>query len=138
MRRSRYWTTIRGLLLVLATLTGATGCSQRSSETSKNAPETHVTAVRGQATGSEAQAVAQTSPQAPATAALANLVPIAAQLGSPGATTSIPGNQLPPPGPKFGGAINLKASESKPWWPPRVVPPKGAPNVLLIMTDDCG
>ncbi len=65
-------------------------------------------------------------------------MPIAAQLGSPSATTSIPGNQLPPPDPKFGGAINLKASDSKPWWPPRVVPPKGAPNVLLIMTDDCG
>ena len=26
----------------------------------------------------------------------------------------------------------------EPWWPPRVVPPKGAPNVLLIMTDDQG
>jgi arylsulfatase len=26
----------------------------------------------------------------------------------------------------------------KPWWAPRVVPPKGAPNVLLIMTDDAG
>lgn len=24
------------------------------------------------------------------------------------------------------------------WWPPRVVPPKGAHNVLLIMTDDVG
>jgi hypothetical protein len=23
-------------------------------------------------------------------------------------------------------------------WPPRVVPPKGAPNILLIMTDDTG
>jgi arylsulfatase len=34
--------------------------------------------------------------------------------------------------------IKQKASESKPWWAPRVVPPKGAPNVLLIMTDDQG
>ena len=34
--------------------------------------------------------------------------------------------------------IQEKASESKPWWAPRVVPPKGAPNVLLIMTDDAG
>jgi arylsulfatase A-like enzyme len=60
--------------------------------------------------------------------------------GSPSATTTttIPGNQLPPPDPKFGGVIDEKASESKPWWPPRVVPPKGAPNVLLIMTDDQG
>jgi hypothetical protein len=38
----------------------------------------------------------------------------------------------------FGGEINLKAAQSKPWWPPRVVPPKGAPNILLIMTDDVG
>ncbi len=34
--------------------------------------------------------------------------------------------------------IKEKASESTPWWPPRIVPPKGAPNVLLIMTDDEG
>jgi arylsulfatase len=58
--------------------------------------------------------------------------------GSPGATTTIDGKQLPPPDPKFGGVIKEKASESTPWWPPRVVPPKGAPNVLLIMTDDQG
>jgi arylsulfatase len=58
--------------------------------------------------------------------------------GSPGATTTIDGKQLPPPDPAFGGVIKDKASESKPWWPPRVVPPKGAPNVLLIMTDDQG
>ena len=58
--------------------------------------------------------------------------------GSPGATTTIDGKQLPPPAPKFGGVIKEKASESTPWWPPRVVPPKGAPNVLLIMTDDQG
>ena len=59
-------------------------------------------------------------------------------LGSPSATTTISGKQLPPPDPKFGGVIKEKASESKAWWPPRVVPPKGAPNVLLIMTDDEG
>jgi arylsulfatase len=58
--------------------------------------------------------------------------------GSPSATTTIDGKQLPPPDPKFGGVIEEKASQSKPWWPPRVVPPKGAPNVLLIMTDDSG
>jgi hypothetical protein len=57
-------------------------------------------------------------------------------LGSPSATTTISGKQLPPPDPKFGGVIKEKASESKAWWPPRVVPPKGAPNVLLIMTDE--
>jgi len=59
-------------------------------------------------------------------------------LGSPGATTTISGKQLPAPDPKFGGVIKEKATESKAWWPPRIVPPKGAPNVLLIMTDDCG
>jgi arylsulfatase A-like enzyme len=58
--------------------------------------------------------------------------------GSPTATTTITGKQLPPPDPKFGGVIREKASESTPWWAPRVVPPKGAPNVLLIMTDDQG
>ena len=58
--------------------------------------------------------------------------------GSPSATITIPGNQLPRPDPAFGGVINQKASDSKPWWAPRVVPPKKAPNVLLIMTDDCG
>jgi len=58
--------------------------------------------------------------------------------GSPEATTTIPGNQLPAPDPKFGGLIKERASESTPWWPPRIVPPKDAPNVLLIMTDDQG
>ena len=58
--------------------------------------------------------------------------------GSPGATTTISGKQLPPPAPKFGGVIKEDALQSKPWWPPRVVPPKGAPNILLIMTDDAG
>ena len=58
--------------------------------------------------------------------------------GSPESTTTITGRQLPPPDPKFGGVIKEKASESTPWWPPRVVPPKRAPNVLLIVTDDQG
>ena len=74
---------------------------------------------------------------------LAGLAPIEAQQingepGSPSGTSTINGRQLPPPAPKFGGMIKQKASDSKPWWTPRVVPPKGAPNVLLIMTDDCG
>jgi len=71
------------------------------------------------------------------------VTPAAAQqvngtLGSPGATTSISGKQLPPPDPKFGGMIKDDALQSKAWWAPRVVPPKGAPNVLLIITDDAG
>src|SRR5271154_4184115 len=58
--------------------------------------------------------------------------------GSPSATTTIDGEQLPAPPPKFGGVINESYKDSTPWWPPRIVPPKGAPNVLLIMTDDQG
>jgi len=58
--------------------------------------------------------------------------------GSPSASVAIDGKQLPPPDPKFGGVIKDKASESTPWWAPRVAPQKGAPNVLLIMTDDQG
>src|SRR5213595_1039762 len=58
--------------------------------------------------------------------------------GSPGATTTISGKQLPAPDPKFGGVIKDGALQSKPWWPSRIVPPKQAPNILLIMTDDSG
>ena len=58
--------------------------------------------------------------------------------GSPSATTTIGGQQLPAPPQKFGGKIERNAAQSKPYWPPRIVPPKGAPNVLLIMTDDVG
>ena len=76
-------------------------------------------------------------------AATLTVAPVAAQqvtgeLGSPSATTTIDGKQIPPPPMKFGGVIKESATESKQWWPPRVVPPKGAPNVLLIMTDDQG
>jgi arylsulfatase len=58
--------------------------------------------------------------------------------GSPGATTTISGKQLPAPDPKFGGVIKDGALQSKYWWAPRIVPPKQAPNILLIMTDDSG
>jgi arylsulfatase len=59
-------------------------------------------------------------------------------LGSPSATTTVSPKQLPAPDPKFGGVIKNGALQSKAWWAPRVVPPKGAPNVLLIITDDAG
>src|SRR5438132_2502511 len=58
--------------------------------------------------------------------------------GSPSATTTIDGKQLPPPPPIFAGVIKEAATDSRPWWPPTIVPPKGAPNVLLILTDDQG
>jgi arylsulfatase len=73
----------------------------------------------------------------------AAMTPTAAQQvtgtpGSPGATTTIKGDQLPPPPQAFGGQIELNAAQSTPYWPARVVPPKDAPNILLIMTDDTG
>ncbi|MGW8271287.1 MAG: hypothetical protein ACWGNS_12595, partial [Burkholderiales bacterium] len=63
---------------------------------------------------------------------------VTGKLGSPSATSTVSNKQLPPPDPKFGGVIKNDALQSKPWWPPRVVPPKSAPNVLLIITDDAG
>jgi arylsulfatase A-like enzyme len=62
----------------------------------------------------------------------------AAPPGSAAATITIDGKQLPPPPQKFGGKIERTTKGSKPFWPARVVPPKGAPNVLLIITDDVG
>jgi arylsulfatase len=58
--------------------------------------------------------------------------------GSPGAKTTIDGRYLPPPPQRFKGQIEPNAVDSKPYWPELVVPPKGAPNILLIMTDDVG
>ena len=58
--------------------------------------------------------------------------------GAPNATTTIDGLMLPNPPAPFGGTINLSAEDSKPYWSPTIVPPEGAPNILLIMTDDAG
>jgi len=58
--------------------------------------------------------------------------------GSPDATETVDGNYLPNPPGKFGGQIGLSVADSKPYWPPNIVPPEGAPNILLIMTDDAG
>lgn len=71
------------------------------------------------------------------------IAPVTAQtvtgtLGSPTATTTIDGKRLPAPNPPFGGDIKNDALSSKIWWAPRIVPPKDAPNVLLIITDDAG
>jgi len=65
-------------------------------------------------------------------------IEVQGELGSPSATTTIDGSQLPAPQPQFGGDIQDDALKSKPWWAPRIVPPKQAPNVLLIITDDAG
>ena len=45
---------------------------------------------------------------------------------------------LPIPDSPFGGVIGRKASESKSAFPNDTAAPKGAPNILLIMTDDTG
>nr|WP_246737677.1 arylsulfatase [Nordella sp. HKS 07] len=61
-----------------------------------------------------------------------------APAGSPAATRAIDGLQLPAPAMPFGGKIDRNALQSKPFWQPRIAPPEGAPNVLLIITDDVG
>lgn len=45
---------------------------------------------------------------------------------------------LPTPDPPFGGVIGRVAHDSKPDFPKSVTAPRGAPNVLLILTDDTG
>ncbi|MCX6893668.1 MAG: sulfatase-like hydrolase/transferase [Verrucomicrobiota bacterium] len=73
-----------------------------------------------------------------AAAVVARAVETTGVPGSPSATTTISGKELPAPDPKFGGVIKDEALKSKAWWAPRIVPPKQAPNILLIMTDDSG
>jgi hypothetical protein len=80
-------------------------------------------------------------------AATLAVAPVAAQqvtgeFGSPSATVTIKGDRLPAPPLPFGGVIKERATDSKPWWPPRLEPPKGysgvnpginssnAPNIL--------
>jgi arylsulfatase A-like enzyme len=58
--------------------------------------------------------------------------------GAPNATTTVDGRQLPNQPGRFGGVIGLDARDSQPYWQPQIVPPQGAPNVLLIITDDVG
>ncbi len=38
----------------------------------------------------------------------------------------------------FGGTIGKTVKESRPWWPDATKPPRGAPNVLVILFDDVG
>jgi arylsulfatase len=49
-----------------------------------------------------------------------------------------PRNVLPIPEPPFLGKIGRTVKDSKPDFPKEVQAPKGAPNVLLILTDDVG
>ncbi len=40
--------------------------------------------------------------------------------------------------PAFGGTVADTVGDSTAWWPPRVIPPADAPNILLIILDDAG
>jgi len=80
----------------------------------------------------------QATTVAPATVVGAEARQTTGAPGAPDATTTIDGRYLPPPPQRFKGKIDLNAAQSTPAWPARVVPPEGAPNILLIMTDDVG
>ena len=58
--------------------------------------------------------------------------------GSPSGRVFPDSRQLPLPTPPFTGTITPNVVDSTPAWPPQVSPPDGAPNVLLILTDDVG
>src|SRR5882724_12076083 len=54
-------------------------------------------------------------------------------------SSSLPGSAvLPPPEPPFKGVIGETYKDSKPDKIPIVKAPEGAPNVLLVLIDDCG
>jgi arylsulfatase A-like enzyme len=53
-------------------------------------------------------------------------------------TKAASGTQLPKPDPQFKGTIGETYKDSKPDYPQPIEPPKGAPNVLLILLDDVG
>ena len=45
---------------------------------------------------------------------------------------------LPPQDAPFNGRIGRTVKDSQPDFPKGIEPPKGSPNVLLILTDDVG
>jgi arylsulfatase len=70
---------------------------------------------------------ARTAPQAQETAG---------SPGLPSAPAAGDGTYLPNPPWKFFEGEQPECQDSKPYWPPNIVPPKGARNVLLIMTNE--
>jgi arylsulfatase A-like enzyme len=58
--------------------------------------------------------------------------------GATGAISAIDGAYLPPFPQPFKGHIGREAKDSTPDFPKEVQAPRGAPNILLIMTDDVG
>jgi arylsulfatase A-like enzyme len=72
-------------------------------------------------------------------AAVGTCVGLTSPVFSQSSTTPVGGSAiLPTPDPQFRGIIGHKASESKPDFPQAITAPKGAPNILLILTDDTG
>jgi arylsulfatase A-like enzyme len=59
-------------------------------------------------------------------------------VGSLATRTALAQDVLPRPAQPFGGVIGRTATDSTPQFPADVTAPKGAPNVLLILTDDVG
>src|SRR5262249_4598391 len=96
-------TSIRIIVAVICAGLGSAACSRRSQEAQ------HTSRAVG-TTGQETKGTAGTIYGTP---------------GAPSATTTIDGVQLPPPPQTFGGTIERNAFQSKPYWPARVVPPKG-------------
>ena len=68
-------------------------------------------------------------------AASGHTSPMLAQEGRPADT---PPNVIPRPKQPFGGKIGETIKQSVPDFPEQLKAPKGAPNVLLILTDDVG
>jgi len=58
--------------------------------------------------------------------------------GAAGPTTTVDGGYLPPFPPPFTGHIGREARDSTPDFPQPMRAPRGAPNILLILTDDVG
>lgn len=67
-------------------------------------------------------------------AAVGGVLAVAAVIAAAGVAQEV----LPRPEPPFRGKIGRTTKDSKPDFPKEVRAPKGAPNILLIMTDDVG
>jgi arylsulfatase A-like enzyme len=50
----------------------------------------------------------------------------------------VTGTGAPGPYDGFEGRVGRTVAGSEPWWPRRPVPPAGAPNVVVVLTDDLG
>jgi arylsulfatase len=95
-----------------------------------------IAAVAPWAAASAAQA--QDSPPAAGSPAPSSPAPGSPAAGSPAAKAPIDPRRIPNLPGTFGGSINLDARDSTPYWQPQVAPPKGAPNILLVLIDDEG